>query len=123
MEALAAHVERWKQWLGQDAEDDVGDWMDEGWSIANEAPATSLARMKDERAQAIQKAVHQARMEWAKEDKAELDRLKAEQRAEGIHRAICELESEIDPCHPIIERLEQIEGEERRQAEGEEHEN
>src|SRR5690554_4330639 len=45
-DALAAHVERWKQWLGQDVEDDAGDWMDEGWSIANEAPATSLARLK-----------------------------------------------------------------------------
>lgn len=47
-----------------------------------------------------------------------LARRDAEQRAEGIHRAVCVLECEFDPCHPIIERLEQMESEERRQAEG-----
>lgn len=48
-----------------------------------------------------------------------LAHLKAQWQAEGVHRAVCILESEFDPCHPIIERLEQIEAEERRQAEGE----
>ena len=28
--------------------------------------------------------------------------------AEVLHRAICDLESEFDPCHPIIERLEEM---------------
>jgi len=37
--------------------------------------------------------------------------------AEVLHRAICDLESEFDPCHPIIERLEELEQELRRQAE------
>jgi hypothetical protein len=45
-----------------------------------------------------------------------LARRDAEQRSEGIHQAVCVLESEFDPCHPIIERLEQIESELRRQA-------
>lgn len=45
-EALAAHVDRWKEWLGRDPEDDAGDWMDEGWAIAKESPTISLARLK-----------------------------------------------------------------------------
>jgi len=28
--------------------------------------------------------------------------------AEVLHRAICDLESEFDPCHPILERLEEM---------------
>jgi len=92
-DALAAHVEELRQrgdslrslhprdaFIGAHARKRV-----EAWDAARSVtPTTSLARMKDERAQAIQKAVHQARMEWAKEDKAELDRLKAEWQAEAM---------------------------------------
>ena len=28
--------------------------------------------------------------------------------ADVLHQAICDLESEFDPCHPIIERLEEM---------------
>jgi hypothetical protein len=35
--------------------------------------------------------------------------------AESLHHAICVLESEFDPCHPIIERLEGLEQEMRNQ--------
>jgi len=28
--------------------------------------------------------------------------------AEFLYQAICDLESEFDPCHPIIERLEEM---------------
>ena len=47
-----------------------------------------LLRMKDERAQAIQQAVKRARMEWAREDKAELDRLKAGWQAAALETAV-----------------------------------
>jgi hypothetical protein len=36
--------------------------------------------------------------------------------ADVLHQAICVLESEYDPCHPILERLEELEQELRRQA-------
>src|SRR5690554_3191753 len=42
--------------------------------IIEEHPTTSLARMRDERAQAIQQAVKQARREWAREDAVALAR-------------------------------------------------
>jgi hypothetical protein len=42
---------------------------------------------------------------------------KSSEVAEVLYQAICDLESEFDPCHPIIERLEELEQELRRQAE------
>ena len=52
--------------------------------VIEEAPATSLARMRDERAQAIQQAVKQARREWAREDADAIARLKAQWQAEAM---------------------------------------
>jgi hypothetical protein len=57
--------------------------MADAYSATEATSTTSLARMRDERAQAIQQAVKRARMEWAREDKAELDRLKAQWQADG----------------------------------------
>lgn len=48
-----------------------------------------------------------------------LARRDARMRADAMHEAICDLESEFDPCHPLIERLEAKEAEYRRQAEDE----
>lgn len=45
-DAMSAHVERWEEWLGSDPDDDTIDWIDEGWSIAKDAPETSLAKLK-----------------------------------------------------------------------------
>ena len=33
---------------------------------------------------------------------------KSSEVAEVLYRAICDLESEFDPCHPIVERLEEV---------------
>jgi hypothetical protein len=33
---------------------------------------------------------------------------KSSEVAEVLYQAICDLESEFDPCHPIIERLEEM---------------
>jgi len=46
-----------------------------------------------------------------------LTRLKARWQDEALHEAICVLESEFDPTHPIIERLEGLEQEMRCRAE------
>lgn len=82
-DALAAHVERLREGLhhalmawhyeasqGDGIMEEHGSTYEECRKRCDETPATSLARLKDERAQAIQQAVKQARMEWAKEDKA-----------------------------------------------------
>ena len=45
-DALAAHVERWSEWLARDPEDDEGSWMDDGWEIHASSPEASLARLK-----------------------------------------------------------------------------
>ena len=46
-----------------------------------------------------------------------LTRLKARWQTEALHEAMCVLESEFDPTHPIIERLEGLEQEMRCRAE------
>lgn len=48
------------------------------------SPTTSLARMRDERAQAIQRAVKQARRDWAREDKAAIERRDLLKQAEAL---------------------------------------
>ena len=45
-DALAAHVERWNEWMGRGPEEGDGEWIDDGWVIARETPEVSLARIK-----------------------------------------------------------------------------
>lgn len=61
-------------------------WPEEMEQTLSETPNTSLARLKDERAQAVQQAVKRARREWAKEDTVALARRKAEWQAEVLER-------------------------------------
>ena len=89
-DALAAHVDRLTDAaLREGAGPMVRKAIDGG-------PATSLARMRDERAQAIQQAVKQARQEWAREDRAALARLKAEWQAEALEPQAYRLMKEAD---------------------------
>jgi len=88
-DALAAHVERLVVAANDAVDQPRSCMMVAQWeSAVKDAPASSLAR-------------RDARM-----------------KSEALHNAVCVLESEFDPCHPIIERVESLEAELRRQAEG-----
>lgn len=98
-DALTAHVDgmerrgdqmaiELRDWLGSYGPDDETERMLEVWEEAkSRRPEASLARMRDERAQAIQQAVKQARREWAREDADAIARQKLLCRAETLEEA------------------------------------
>ncbi|MDY7116550.1 hypothetical protein RAN53_09325 [Halomonas sp. SSL-5] len=119
VEALLAHME-WLDGLRRNVIEAIRDDRFEDLDVSfyrddkqPPRPTTSLARMKDERAQAIQKAVHQARMEWAKEDKAALDRLIAE----NVEASLGHVEALVEAGAAAADAI----AETRRLAEGGDH--
>ena len=97
-DALAAHVERLRKdsdWLLYCLAHDyrrLKKTTEAAFSTLQDTligtPATSLARMRDERAQAIQRAVKQARRDWAREDKAAIERRDLLKQAEALSEMI-----------------------------------
>ena len=94
-------------------------WPEEMEQTLSETPNTSLARLKDERAQAVQQAVKRARMEWAKEDKAALARLKAGWQASALEVAV--ITAQMKGQTEVASWLQDLADTCRRQAEGESH--